>query len=91
MQLQTYTTATATVNLSHIYDLCCSWWQCWILNPLSEAMYEPASSQTPCRALNLLRNNGNSAILFKLYSLPPHSPSCPIINITLAWCVSYNC
>ena len=30
-------TATATPDLSHVYDLYHSSWQCWILNPLSEA------------------------------------------------------
>ena len=37
VQLQTYTTAIATLDLSHICDLCCSLWQHQILNPLSEA------------------------------------------------------
>ena len=32
-----YTTATATLDLSHIYKLGCSLWLCQILNPLSEA------------------------------------------------------
>ena len=29
--------ATAALDLSCICDLHCSLWQCWILNPLSEA------------------------------------------------------
>ena len=37
LQLQAYTTATATLDLSHIYDLCLSLQQHWILNLLSEA------------------------------------------------------
>ena len=39
LQLPTYATATATVpqDPSHICDLYHSSWQCWILNPLSEA------------------------------------------------------
>ena len=37
LQLLAYTTATATLNLSHIFKLCHSLWQPWILNPLSEA------------------------------------------------------
>ena len=37
LQLLTYATATATLEVSCICDLRCSLWQCWILNPLSEA------------------------------------------------------
>ena len=33
----TYATATATLDLSHVCDLCHSLWQCQILNPLREA------------------------------------------------------
>jgi len=36
-QLPTYITATASRDLSRICDLHHSSWQCWILNPLSEA------------------------------------------------------
>ena len=39
-QLLAYTTATATAtpgDLSHVYDLCHTSWQCRLLNPLSEA------------------------------------------------------
>ena len=32
-----YTTATATLDLTHICNLCCSLWQPWILNQLSKA------------------------------------------------------
>ena len=32
-----YATATATLDPRHICELCCSLWQCQILNPLSEA------------------------------------------------------
>ena len=37
LQLQAYTTGTATQNLSGICTLHCSFWQCRILNPLCEA------------------------------------------------------
>ena len=37
LQLLAYATATATPDLSHIFDLCCSLWPHQILNPLSEA------------------------------------------------------
>ena len=36
-QLSAYATATATLDLSHIYDLCCILQQRQIFNPLSEA------------------------------------------------------
>ena len=36
-QLLAYTTATATADLSRIFDLHCSLWQRHILNPLSKA------------------------------------------------------
>ena len=36
-ELPAYTTATATLDLSSICDLCHSLQQRWILNPLSEA------------------------------------------------------
>ena len=37
LKLPVYTTATATQDPSCIYSLHHSTWQCWILNPLSEA------------------------------------------------------
>ena len=37
LQLPVYTTATATLDLSHVCDVQHSSWQYWILNPLSEA------------------------------------------------------
>ena len=37
LKLQAYATATAISDLTHIYDLCLSLRQCWILNPLSKA------------------------------------------------------
>ena len=37
LQLLAYTTDTATPDLSHICDLCCSLWQHQILNLLNEA------------------------------------------------------
>ena len=53
-----YATAMATVDLSHICDLCCSLWQCWILNPLSKARNWTYTSWTLC-VLNLLSHDGN--------------------------------
>ena len=37
LQLQVTATAAASWDLSHIYDLCHSLQQCWILNAVSEA------------------------------------------------------
>ena len=37
LQLQAFATAMATLDLSHICNLCSSLWRRWILNPLSEA------------------------------------------------------
>ena len=59
-QLPVYTTATVTSDLSHFWDLCHSLWQPRILNPLSKAREEPASSWTLCWVLNSVIHNGNS-------------------------------
>ena len=37
LQLPAYAIATATCDLSHIFSLHHSSWQCWIPNPMSEA------------------------------------------------------
>ena len=37
LQLPAYTTASVKQDLSHVFDLYHSAWQCWILNPLSKA------------------------------------------------------
>ena len=37
LQLPAYATATTMWDLSHVLDLSHSSWQCWILNPWSEA------------------------------------------------------
>ena len=37
LHLPAYTTGTAMLDLSHVRNLHHSSWQCWILNPLSEA------------------------------------------------------
>ena len=44
LQLQAYTTATATQDLSQVCDLYHSSWQCQIFNPLGEAGIELATS-----------------------------------------------
>jgi len=47
--LLAYTTATAMQDLSHVCDLHHSSEQCRILNPLTRAEIEPATSWTPVR------------------------------------------
>ena len=37
LQLQAYATAMATLDLSHICNLCCTLQKCWMLIPLSKA------------------------------------------------------
>ena len=66
LQLPAYAPAPATAmpDLSHICDLCHSSQQRWILNPLSEARVEPASSWTLCHGLNLLSHSGSSCFQF---------------------------
>ena len=57
LQLQGYATATATPDLSHMCDLCCSLQQRQILNPLKEARDRTASSQGQCWVFNPLCHN----------------------------------
>ena len=64
LQLLAYTTATATPDLSRICDLHCSLQQCQMLNPLSKAGIEPASSQILCWVLNPLWRKRNSSFSF---------------------------
>ena len=57
--LQAYTTATATLDPSHIFELGCSLWQRWILNPLNEARDGTCIlTETSC-ILNTLSHKGN--------------------------------
>ena len=60
LQLQAYITAIAILDPSHICNLCHSFWQLWILNPLSKARDQPTSLQTLCQVLNLLSHNEKS-------------------------------
>ena len=43
LYLPAYATATATPDPSHVWNLHHSWWQCQILNPLSEARDLPCN------------------------------------------------
>ena len=59
LQLPAYTTATATPDLSHICNLCRSFQQCQILNPLSKARNETCILMDTSQVLNLLNHNEN--------------------------------
>ena len=63
LQLPTYTTATATQDLSQVCDLCHryhSFRQHWILNPLSKARYWTRILMDTSQACNPLSCNGDS-------------------------------
>ena len=62
LQLLAYTTATATLNPGRICDLHCSLWQCWILNPLSEARDQTQVLMCTNWVLNPLSHNRNSGV-----------------------------
>ena len=62
LQLPAYATVTATWDLSHICNLCCSLPQRWILNPLSEARDGTHIRMDTMSVLNLLSHSGNSKL-----------------------------
>ena len=62
LQLQAYTTATATQDPSHICDLHCSSQPCQIINPLNEARVQTPALTDTGQVLNLLRHNRNSPV-----------------------------
>ena len=55
---------------SHICNLCCSLWQCHILNHQARLGIEPAFSQRLYQVLNPLSHSGNSRIMFKMIQSP---------------------
>ena len=55
-----YTTATAILDLSHIFELHLQLAAMWILNPLSEARDQTCILMRLCQVLNLLSHNENS-------------------------------
>ena len=63
LQLLAYTTATAMADLSCICDLHHRSWQCWILNPLSEARDQTHNPMDTSWVHNPLNHNGNSSFL----------------------------
>ena len=68
---ETYAAATATPDLSRICHLHCSWWQSWIVNPLSEARNRTHILEDTSRVLKPLNYNGNSPNILK-HILPCH-------------------
>ena len=64
LQLPAYTTAMATPDPSHICDLHCSSWHCWILNPLSGARDQTCILMDTSQVHNLLSHNGDSRNCF---------------------------
>ena len=60
LQLLVYTTATATWDPSHVFNLYHSSRQCWILNPLSEAKDRTCILMDAGRVLNPMSHNRNS-------------------------------
>ena len=63
LQLQVYTTATATRDPRCVCNLCCSFQQCWILNPLSEARARICILMDTSQVPNLRSHTGNSQIV----------------------------
>ena len=63
---EAYTTTTATVDLGQIFDLCHSFQQPWIFNPLSEARDRTWILVDTSRGLNPLSHNGNSWLHFSI-------------------------
>ena len=55
-------TATATQDLSHVFDLHHSSWQPQILNPLSEARDQTCILMAPSQIFFPLHHNGNSEL-----------------------------
>ena len=60
LQLPTYTTATATQDLSRVCNLHRSSWQRWILNPLSKVRDRTHILRATSPVLNPLSHSGDS-------------------------------
>ena len=63
LQLPAYTRATATLDPSHICDVCCSLWQCQILNTTSEARNWTLILMDTSQVLNQLSHMGTPGFL----------------------------
>ena len=66
-QLLAYATATATLDLSHVFSLYHSLQRYWILKPLSEARDWTLIFMDTSWVCNLLSHNGNSNFFFLLF------------------------
>ena len=64
LRLPAYTTATAMPDPRSLFNLHCSLWQCWMLNPLSEARDRTHILRDTSQVLYLLSHRGNSRPLF---------------------------
>ena len=70
LQLPAYTTATAMRDLNQFCNLHHSSWQCWLLNPLSEARDRTSIFMDTSQVCNPLSHNRNSSNLGFLYCSP---------------------
>ena len=70
LQLPAYTTATATPDLSPICVLHHSSWQCWILNPLSEARDRTHILMDTGRMSPLSHDGNSQNVCLKSRTLP---------------------
>ena len=64
LQLLAYATVTAMQDLSYIYDLCHSSWQCRILNPLNEVRDRTHNLMDTSWVHNPLSHSGNCTWIF---------------------------
>ena len=65
LQLPAYPTATATRDQSLIFDLHHSSWQCWILNPVSEARGQTSILMNTSQVRFLVSHSGNFSTPFQ--------------------------
>ena len=61
LQLPAYITATAMQDVSPVFELHCSLWQCQVLNPLNEARDQTHVLTDTMSGSNPLSHNGNSS------------------------------
>ena len=66
LQLPTYATATTTLDQTHVCDLHHSSWQCWTLNPLSEAGDQTCNLMAPSQIHFHCAMMGTPTFTFKL-------------------------
>ena len=69
LQLQAYATATTTPDLRYICNLCHSFQQHWILNPLNKARDQTCILTNTIRVLNPLSHNRNYCYILEFSNL----------------------